>query len=261
MRRQLESENGCESAAKKQDPFNPLIIIPTYNERENIEMLLPQIMSLVPAASVVVIDDNSQDGTAEVVRQAASHYNTRIHLIERPQKMGLGSAYLEGFNYALARDFDPIFQMDADLSHNPESLEPMLAAVATSDMVCGSRYLAGVSVVNWPLWRLLLSYCANRYARLVTGVKLTDITTGYTCIRRHVLSKLDLGIIRSEGYSFQIELKFYIHKAGFTITEIPIIFVDRRMGHSKLSRNIITEALGLVVRLRLGIKGTGRHER
>ncbi|MBN2053966.1 polyprenol monophosphomannose synthase [bacterium] len=234
--------------------MKPLIIVPTYNEKDNIGILLKRVMAHSERFSVLIIDDSSEDGTLDVVNEWRRVHPDRIHVIQRPAKLGLGSAYIRGFRFVLETGYDPVFQMDADLSHDPDVLPVFMNAIRGADMVVGSRYLNGVSVVNWPLWRLLLSHFANRYARFVTGVRLTDITTGYTCLRRHVLEHVSLDTMRSEGYSFQIELKFLVQKKGYTIREIPIIFVDRQRGQSKLNRNIITEALGLVIRLRLGLR-------
>ncbi len=230
-----------------------LIIIPTYNEMENLPRLLTDIFGLNLDADVLVIDDGSPDGTGEWAESQAKE-NARVHVLRRPGKMGLGSAYVEGFKFALDRDYEFVFEMDADFSHNPAYLPDFLREIQTSDLVLGSRYVHGVTVVNWPMSRLLLSWCANRFARVVTGMPLRDATGGYKCFRASALRRLDLNRIRSDGYSFQIEVNFKLWKLGCRIREIPIVFVDRVAGVSKMSSKIIQEALFLVFRLRLGWK-------
>lgn len=227
-----------------------LVIIPTYNERENLTELLRQIFVLGLHLEVLIVDDNSPDGTGELADQMAAA-DPRVHVLHRPGKMGLGSAYVAGFRYALDRDYEAIFEMDADFSHNPESLPVFLKELETADLVLGSRYLHGVTVVNWPLSRLILSYSANVYSRVITGMPIKDATGGYKCFRRQVLESIDWSRVKSDGYGFQIEINFKAFRKGFRITEIPILFVDRRAGESKMSRKIVWEAAYMVWRLRL----------
>ncbi|MEO0180540.1 MAG: polyprenol monophosphomannose synthase [candidate division WOR-3 bacterium] len=225
-----------------------LIIVPTYNERENIEKFINRVLE--KGVDVLVIDDASPDGTAELVK---SHplFGKRIHIIERPRKMGLGSAYIEGFRWALAREYDFAFEMDADFSHDPEDIPRMLDMARQYDLVIGSRYVSGANVVNWPLKRLLLSYFANLYARLVVGMwEIKDLTGGFKCYRRRVLEAIPLDRIESDGYGFQIETNFMAKQKGFRLVEIPIVFTERKAGTSKMSRRIIWEAFWLVWRLR-----------
>ena len=226
-----------------------LVIIPTYNERENIEALLDRLLALPHGLDVLVVDDASPDGTAGLVTQRMAR-EPRVHLLQRPGKMGLGSAYRDGFRYALDHGAEYIFEMDADFSHDPDAIGEFLAAAQEADVVLGSRYLNGVRVVNWPLNRLILSRAANVYTRLVTGLPVHDATGGYKCFRRRALEGIRLDRVRSDGYAFQIEVSFKCWKRGFTLREIPIVFVDRRAGVSKMSRRIIWEAAGLVWRLR-----------
>ena len=227
-----------------------LVIIPTYNERENLTELLRQIFVLGLHVEVLIVDDNSPDSTGELADQMAAA-DPRVHVLHRPGKMGLGSAYVTGFRYALERDYEAIFEMDADFSHNPESLPVFLKELETADLVLGSRYLHGVTVVNWPLSRLILSYLANVYSRVITGMPIKDATGGYKCFRRQVLEAIDLSRVKSDGYGFQIEINFKAFRKGFRIKEIPILFVDRRAGESKMSRKIVWEAAYMVWRLRL----------
>ena len=227
-----------------------LVIIPTYNERENIEGIVGAALEQDERLSVLVVDDNSPDGTSAAVRKMQDG-EPRIHLIERSGKMGLGSAYIAGFRFALERkDFDCVFEMDADFSHNPEDLNRLFAEIEDNDLVLGSRYLEGVTVVNWPLRRLFLSLGANVYTRLITGMPVQDATGGFKCFRREVLASIPLERIRSDGYSFQIEMNYQAWKRGFKIKEIPIVFTDRRVGVSKMNRRIIFEAVWMVWRLR-----------
>ena len=226
-----------------------LVVIPTYNERENLEELVPQILEVDRRFEVLVVDDASPDGTGEVADRLAAAV-PRVHVIHRPAKLGLGSAYLAGFRYALARDYDLVFEMDADFSHDPASLPEFLRAIAEADLVIGSRYLNGVTVVNWPIGRLLLSIAANRYTCYVTGMPLKDATAGFKCFRRAVLEAIDFDRVRSDGYAFQIEMNFKVWKKGFRVREIPIVFTDRRVGSSKMSKRIVREAAAMVWRLR-----------
>jgi dolichol-phosphate mannosyltransferase len=227
-----------------------LVIIPTYNERENLVPLLKRIFSEGLSLEVLIIDDNSPDGTGAVADEIAAS-DPRVHTMHRAGKMGLGSAYVAGFQYALQRDYEAVFEMDADFSHNPDSLPEFLRELETADLVVGSRYLHGVTVVNWPLNRLILSYGANLYSRIITGLPLKDATGGFKCFRREVLEALDLSRVRSDGYGFQIEINFKAWRKGFRIREIPILFVDRRAGESKMSRRIVWEAAWMVWRLRI----------
>ena len=225
-----------------------LVIVPTYNEVENIPRLVPEILAQDPSLDVLIVDDASPDGTAAAVRALAA-FGDRVHMLERAGKMGLGSAYIAGFRWALARDYGFVFEMDADFSHSPQSLPEFLREIETADVVLGSRYLHGVTVVNWPLQRLILSVGANLYARRITGLPVKDCTGGFKCFRREVLAALPLDRIRSDGYSFQIEVTWYCWKRGFRIREIPILFVDRRIGVSKMNKRIIWEAALLVWKL------------
>ena len=230
-----------------------LVIVPTYNERANVQALIPQILSLRLDVEVLIVDDNSPDGTGQVVADMAAKDN-RVHLLGRKAKLGLGSAYVEGFKYALSRpEIEYVFEMDADFSHDPASIPNFLEAIKDYDLVLGSRYLRGVRVVNWPLSRLILSYSANLYTRIVTGLPVHDATGGFKCFRRRALESVDLDGVHSDGYSFQIEMSFKCWKKGFRIKEIPITFVDRRVGTSKMSHKIIWEAVWLV--WRLGLQG------
>ena len=227
-----------------------LVISPTYNEKKNISHLIENIFSLNISIDLLIIDDNSPDGTADVVKNKMKK-NNRIHLITREGKEGLGTAYCAGFKYALQNNYDLIIQIDADLSHNPVDIIRLIEKAKTHDLVIGSRYITGVNVINWPMRRLLLSYCANWYARNLTRVPIKDITGGFKCFRRNVLEAIDLDSICSEGYSFQIEINFIAHNKGFNITEIPIIFTDRTVGESKMNRQIMYEAVFIVWRLNI----------
>ena len=235
--------------------MKPLVIIPTYNEHENIEKIIPAVLNAVPQAEILIVDDNSQDGTAETVRAMGSSTGN-IYLLSREKKMGLGTAYVTGFKWALKRDYNVIFEMDADFSHDPEALPQFLREIEKADLVIGSRYTNGVNVVNWPMKRLLLSFFANIYARIVTGVPVRDLTSGFKCYRRKVLEAIDLDKIHSNGYAFQIEMHFKAFRKGFLIREIPIVFIERRTGTSKMSHHIIYEAAWMVWKLRfLGLLG------
>ena len=228
-----------------------LVIIPTYNESDNIPRIVPQILQQDPCLHVLIVDDNSPDSTGALAEQLASRSEGRVFVLHRPEKAGLGQAYLSGFAWALPRDFDLIFEMDADFSHDPKYLRDFLDASASADLIIGSRYISGVNVVNWPMSRLLLSYFANVYTRLVTGLPLRDATGGFKCFHRRVLEGIELGRVRSNGYSFQIEMSFRAFRHGFRIKEIPIVFVDRQSGLSKMSKKIVREAIWMVWRLRL----------
>lgn len=227
-----------------------LIIVPTYNELENIRRLLPELMALDPDVRVLVVDDNSPDGTGKLADELAAE-NERISVLHRPGKLGLGSAYVAGFKYAIRQNVDCVFEMDADFSHDPAMIPRFLEQIASCDVVIGSRYISGINVVNWPMSRLLLSYFANIYTRVVTGMTIRDTTAGYKCFRRKVLEHIELDEVRSDGYAFQIEMNFRCWRKGYRIREIPIIFVDRRSGTSKLSRGVINEAVWIPWWLRL----------
>ena len=227
-----------------------LIIVPTYNERENLEELVRRVFDQKLPTEILVVDDNSPDGTGALADEMAAR-DPRVHVMHRAGKMGLGSAYVAGFKWALARDYDAVFEMDGDFSHNPDSLGDFLRELEHADLVLGSRYLHGVTVVNWPLSRLILSYSANLYSRIITGMPVKDLTGGFKCFRRQVLEAIDLDRVRSDGYAFQIEINFKAWRKGFRIQEIPILFVDRRAGVSKMSRRIVREAAWMVWRLRL----------
>ena len=226
-----------------------LIIIPTYNEKENIHEIIPAVLKQDKSIDVLIIDDNSPDGTAEIV-QSMMKSNQRIHLLQRAGKFGLGSAYIVGFKYAIQNEYDYIFEMDADFSHNPELIPEFLREIKHYDLVIGSRYVNGVNVVNWPFRRLLLSYIASKYVRFVTGIPVKDPTSGYKCFRKEVLQTIDIDKVLSDGYSFQIEINYKVRKKGFRIKEIPIIFIDRRSGQSKMSKKIVIEAMFVVWQLR-----------
>lgn len=230
-----------------------IVIIPTFNESENIVPLMESIKTALPDTHILIVDDNSPDGTAELVNNKMRDEET-IHLIVRQKKSGLGTAYCEGFKYALNNGFDYILQMDADFSHNPEELPRIISEMADADLVIGSRYISGVNVVNWPLSRLILSYGANLYTRLITCLPIKDGTGGYKCFNANYLKHIDLDQIRSNGYGFQIEMNYKMWKLGARIKEIPIIFVDRRSGESKMNRHIIFEAMWLVWKLKFSPK-------
>ena len=227
-----------------------LVIIPTFNEMENIPKLIPEVLSKAEGIEVLVVDDSSPDGTADYVEKLMQS-NDKIHLIKRDYKMGLGTAYITGFKYALDHSFDYIFEMDADFSHDPIEIVNFLSEIKNYDLVLGSRYISGVNVVNWPMRRLILSYSANIYTKIITGLHIKDATGGYKCFRREVLEAIDLDEIKSNGYAFQIEMTFKAWKKGFKIKEIPIIFVDRVKGTSKMSKKIVREAVIRVWKLRI----------
>ena len=229
---------------------NVLIIIPTYNEKENIGLIIPEIKALLPDAHILVVDDNSPDGTSGFVKELGAKHSG-IFVLDRPKKEGLGKAYVSGFGWALARSYEFIFEMDADFSHDPKYLPDFLSAIRDNDLVIGSRYVRGVNVVNWPMSRLLLSYFGNLFARIVTGVPVLDCTAGFKCFRRKVLETIRLDKIDSSGYSFQVEVNYLVWRNKFRIAEIPIVFTDRKRGVSKMSTKIIREALILIWKLRL----------
>ncbi len=230
-----------------------LVIIPTYNEKENIEKIIHAVFDLPIEYHVLVIDDGSPDGTAAIVKRMQEEFPTRLFLVERSGKLGLGTAYIAGFKWAIEHKYDYIFEMDADFSHNPNDLLALYKACAEdgADLAIGSRYITGVNVVNWPMGRVLMSYCASMYVRTVLGVDIRDTTAGFVCYRRQVLETLELDKIRFKGYAFQIEMKFTAYKCGFKIKEVPIIFINRVLGTSKMSGGIFSEALLGVIRLKL----------
>ena len=227
-----------------------LVVIPTYNERVNLPLIVPQILAQDPRLDVLVVDDNSPDGTGHLADEIAGR-EPRVHVLHRPGKAGLGKAYLAGFRWALDRGYDFIIEMDADFSHDPKYLPHLLRAIQDADLVLGSRYRDGVNVINWPISRLLLSLGANQYARWVTGLPLSDSTGGFKCFRRQVLEAIDLERVRSNGYSFQIEMSFRAWKKGFRLGEVPIVFTDRVEGQSKMNKRIVREAIWMVWWLRL----------
>ncbi|MBQ4034337.1 MAG: polyprenol monophosphomannose synthase [Paludibacteraceae bacterium] len=230
-----------------------VVIIPTYNEKENIESIIRAVFGLPKHFHVLVIDDGSPDGTANIVKSLQNEFAGRLHIIERKGKLGLGTAYITGFKWAIENKYDYVFEMDADFSHNPDDLVKLHKACAEEggDVAVGSRYVSGVNVVNWPMGRVLMSYFASKYVRFVTGLDVADTTAGFVCYRRQVLETIGLDEIRFKGYAFQIEMKFTAYKCGFVIKEVPIIFVNRVLGTSKMSGGIFSEALFGVVRLKL----------
>ena len=231
-------------------PERVLVIVPTYNERRNVARLVDSVLAQDPGIDMLVVDDGSPDGTGALVDEIAA-VNSRVHAIHRARKLGLGTAYLAGFRWALERDYEFVFEMDADFSHDPAHLPQFLEAARDADMVLGSRYRHGkVTVVNWPISRLILSYSANLYARAVTGLPLFDSTGGFKCFRRRVLEAIDLAAVRSNGYAFQIEMSLRAWQKGFRIVELPIVFTDRTEGESKMNKGIVREAVWMVWRLR-----------
>jgi dolichol-phosphate mannosyltransferase len=243
----LPADGGATGAVL---PDRALVIVPTYNERFNIARLIPAVLAQDACLEILIVDDGSPDGTGDIVDGIAAN-NPRVHVIHRARKLGLGTAYIAGFRWALERKYDLVFEMDADFSHNPERLPEFLAAIKEADLVLGSRYQDGhVNVVNWPMSRLFLSYAANIYARGVTGLPIFDATGGFKCFRRNVLESIDLNSVKSNGYAFQIEMSYRAWKRGFRLFEIPIIFVDRTEGVSKMSKKIVREAVWMVWRLR-----------
>ncbi len=231
-----------------------IVIIPTYNEKENIEKIIRAVVNQQKPFDVLVIDDNSPDGTASIVKRLiAAGLKERLFLIERAGKLGLGTAYITGFEWALEQNYEYIFEMDADFSHNPNDLIRLYEACAAEgyDMAVGSRYVSGVNVVNWPIGRVLMSYSASIYVRLITGITVRDTTAGFVCYRRKVLEKIELDKIHFKGYAFQIEMKYTAYKMGFSIKEVSVVFVNRKEGTSKMSGGIFSEALFGVIRLRI----------
>ncbi len=227
-----------------------LVVIPTYNEKSNLQGIVHEVLETKEIIDVLIIDDNSPDNTGRLADEMAED-NYRIKVLHRKAKQGLGSAYIEGFRFALKEGYDYIFEMDADFSHNPAYIKDFLEAIKENHLVIGSRYITGVNVVNWPMLRLIISYCAGIYTRLITGLPVRDPTSGFKCFKREVLESIDLDRIYSDGYSFQIEMNYWCWRKGFRIKEIPIIFIDRNSGSSKMSRRIIIEAIFMVWWLRI----------
>lgn len=230
-----------------------LVIIPTYNEKENLEKMIRKVFSLDKEFHVLIVDDNSPDGSAQIVKNLQKEFPKKLHLEERKGKLGLGTAYIHGFKWALKNNYEYIFEMDCDFSHNPEDLIRLYHACATegADVAIGSRYVTGVNVVNWPMGRVLMSYYASAYVRFITGMKIRDTTSGFKCYKRKVLEKISLDKIKFKGYAFQIEMKFTAYKLGFKIVEVPIIFTDRTEGVSKMSKGIFKEAILGVIQMKI----------
>ncbi len=227
-----------------------LLIIPTYNEIDNIEKMLSTLESLYQELNILIIDDGSPDGTADIVKKH-QETNQRLHLIQRTGKLGLGTAYITGFKWALDRDFEFVFEMDCDFSHDPKDIPILLEAAQSNDLIIGSRYINGIRIINWPFRRLLLSYCASLYTRIITGIKILDVTGGFKCFNRSALESLNLDRVFSNGYSFQVELNYKIWSKGLRVKEVPIIFTERRDGQSKMSGGIVREAIFAVIMLRI----------
>jgi len=227
-----------------------LVIFPTYNERENIEKIVHAVLPMDPRIHVLIVDDNSPDGTGEIADRLAAQ-ESKVKVLHRERKEGLGRAYLAGFKWAIEQKFDFIFEMDADFSHGPEYLKDFIKEIQNHDLVIGSRYISGVNVINWPMSRLLLSYFANKYTRVITGLPLYDATGGFKCFRREVLEAINLDDVHSTGYSFQIEMSMRVWKKGYRLKEIPIVFYERRAGSSKMSKRIVREAIWMVWLLRI----------
>ena len=229
-----------------------IVIIPTYNEKENIENIIRAVFGKGEQFDILVIDDGSPDGTAAIVKGLQAEFPDKLHIIERKGKLGLGTAYITGFKWAIEQKYDYIFEMDADFSHNPDDLPRLYEACTTEgyDVAIGSRYVSGVNVVNWPMGRVLMSYFASIYVRIITGLKIHDTTAGFVCYRREVLETIPLDKIRFKGYAFQIEMKFTAYKCGFRIKEVPVIFINRKLGTSKMSGGIFSEAVFGVIRLK-----------
>lgn len=230
-----------------------LVIIPTYNEKENLEKMIRKVFSLDKEFHILIVDDNSPDGTAQITKKLQQEFPQKLHLEERKGKLGLGTAYIHGFKWALKNNYEYIFEMDCDFSHNPEDLIRLYHACAIegADVAIGSRYVTGVNVVNWPMGRVLMSYYASAYVRFITGMKIRDTTSGFKCYKRKVLEKISLDKIKFKGYAFQIEMKFTAYKLGFKIVEVPIIFTDRTEGVSKMSKGIFKEAILGVIQMKI----------
>lgn len=228
-----------------------IVIIPTYNEKENIEAIIRKVFTLPGDFHLLIVEDNSPDGTAQIVKRLMTEFPNKLHIMERAGKLGLGTAYIDGFKWALEKGYQFIFEMDADFSHNPEDLVRLHdACVNGADLAIGSRYISGINVVNWPIGRVLMSYYASAYVRLITGMHIKDTTAGFKCYKRKVLETIDFDRIKFKGYAFQIEMKFTTWKFGFSIVEVPIIFTDRKEGKSKMSGGIFSEAIWGVIRMK-----------
>ncbi|MBN1821341.1 MAG: polyprenol monophosphomannose synthase [Prolixibacteraceae bacterium] len=229
-----------------------LVVIPTYNEKENVERMVRKVFSLETPFHLLIVEDNSPDGTADIVKKLQKEFPDKLHILERKGKLGLGTAYIAGFNWALENGFDYVFEMDCDFSHNPDDLERLYKAASDgADVAIGSRYISGINVVNWPLGRVLMSYFASLYVRIITGMNIKDTTAGFKCYRRKVLETIDFNHIKMKGYGFQIEMKFTAYKHGFKIVEVPIVFIDREEGTSKMSGGIFSEALWGVFKMKM----------
>lgn len=249
----MEPDN-YPTTSKADGITDSLVIIPTYNEKENVAAIIDAVLGLPQPFDVLIIDDGSPDGTADIVREKMAEYPGRVNMIERSGKLGLGTAYITGFKWALEHPrYEYIFEMDADFSHNPDDLLKLYKACAVdgADVAIGSRYVTGVNVVNWPMGRVLMSYYASAYVRIITGMPVRDTTAGFVCYRRRVLQAIDLDAVRFKGYAFQIEMKFTAHRLGFKVVEVPIVFVNRVLGTSKMSSGIFSEAVFGVIRLKL----------
>ena len=231
-----------------------LVIIPTYNEKENIENIIRAVFDLAVDFHILIIDDGSPDGTANIVKNLQKEFSEQLFIVERKGKLGLGTAYIAGFKWALEHGYDYIFEMDADFSHNPNDLEKLYKACSEdgADVAIGSRYVSGVNVVNWPMGRVLMSYFASKYVRFILGMKVADTTAGFKCYRRQVLETIELDKIKFKGYAFQVEMKFTAYKCGFTLKEVPIIFINREHGISKMSGGIFGEAFLGIIQLKIG---------
>ncbi|MCK9159069.1 MAG: polyprenol monophosphomannose synthase [Bacteroidaceae bacterium] len=230
-----------------------IVIIPTYNELENIEHIIRAIFGLDKKFHILIIDDSSPDGTADIVKKMQTEYTDSLHIIERKGKLGLGTAYITGFKWALARDYEYIFEMDADFSHNPNDLPRLYNACAIdgNDLAIGSRYVSGVNVVNWPMGRVLMSYYASKYVKLITGIPIHDTTAGFICYRRAVLETIGIDHIQFKGYAFQIEMKFTTYKYGYKIIEVPVVFINRKLGTSKMNTSIFGEAIFGIIKMKI----------
>ncbi len=230
-----------------------VVIIPTYNEKDNVEKIIRKVFSLPLPFDVLIIDDNSPDGTGTIVKSLQKEFTQQLHILERKGKLGLGTAYIAGFHWALAHDYDYIFEMDADFSHNPEDLIKLfeMCDINGADLAIGSRYKSGVNVVNWPMGRVLMSFFASKYVRFITGMEINDTTAGFKCYKRKVLETINFDKIKFKGYAFQVEMKFAVWKLGFRIEEVPIIFTDRKVGSSKMSGGIFSEAIWGVISMKV----------
>jgi dolichol-phosphate mannosyltransferase len=248
----LTYQSQCLPISNFKEVNERLVIIPTYNEKENIEKLIRRIFNLKPDFNILIVDDNSPDGTGDIVQNLLNEFKERLFLLRRPEKQGLGTAYIAGFKWALDQSYEYVFEMDADFSHDPNDLVRLYKSCLNgADLAVGSRYKTGVNVVNWPIGRVLISYFASVYVRIITGMNIRDATAGFKCYRKEVLETIDLDKIRFKGYAFQIEMKFLTWKLGFHIVEVPIIFTERREGTSKMSGKIVYEAIWGVIKMKV----------